>query len=192
MIKDRAPSWSQRWKAMILGIVPGAAHVLILDRAGAGTVLFVLFMLGADAAVLGRWVLESSSSADVFAGGVALAAAAWLLSFLDIARLVIFRDYRGRAETRQRLCDEAITAYARDELNISRRALRQCLDMDARDPDVLYWYGVVEARRGKARRARRSFKRCLKYDETRKWAWECGRELERLKSASRPPSPAGG
>ena len=152
MTGDKAPSIAKRWRAMILGLLPGAAHILVLDRAGAGAVLFVLFMVGVDVAVLGRWVLETTAAPDVFAGGVVLAASAWLAAFLDVARLVVFRDYRGRAALRRRLCDEAVAAFALGDLHAARKSFRACLDLSARDADVLFWYGVVEARRGKARR----------------------------------------
>jgi len=187
--EEKAPSFAKRWRAMILGVLPGAAHILVLDRAAVGAVFFVLFMVGVDAAVLGRWVLETSTAPDILMGGVFLAAAAWLAAFLDVARLVVFRDYRGRAEMRRRLCDEAIAAYALGNLHAARKCFRACLDLSARDPDVLFWYGVVEARRGKDRRARRSFKRCLKYDEQRKWEWECRRELVRMEVRVTVPSP---
>jgi len=179
-------------QALLLGAVPGLAHVLVLERAGTGTVLFVLFILGADAVVTGRFLLLTDYAGDLITWGARGATAVWVLAFADVLRLVLFRDYEARARLRAALCAEGIRLYVRDDLGGARKAFRRCLSLDERDADALFWYGCVEARRGKARRARRAFRRCLKHDVEGKWAWECEEQLRRLAGGPGVPPLTGG
>jgi tetratricopeptide (TPR) repeat protein len=168
--------------------VPGFAHIFALERAGWGTVYFLAFVFGADAALAGLYLLDDAWSSQAYAAGCALAGAAWLASWLDTARLIVFRDYDRRTVLRARLTSEGVIYYASGHLLKARNAFRECLDLDHRDPDVLFWYGCVEAGLGRVRRARRAFRRCRKYDLARKWAFEVGRQEERLEEAARAKS----
>jgi len=177
---EARPGVGRRLQTTVLGILPGLAHILVLDRAGAGTVFFLLFVLGADAAVTGRYLLEEDYAADLFTAGILLAAASWLVSYVDVVRLTLLRNYEKRAALRRTLTRDGVRRYAAGDHGGAREAFRKCLDLDARDPDALFWYGCVEARRGKFRRARRAFRRCLHHDAAGTWAWEVGRQLEGL------------
>jgi tetratricopeptide (TPR) repeat protein len=152
----------------------------------------VLFVLGAQAAILGLYVLEEEWASDAYFAGCAVAAAVWLASWLDVARLVVFRDYARRAEDRKRLTSEGVRAFAAGHLQKARDAFRDCLDLDPRDPDVLFWYGCVEAALGRRKRALRAFRRCRKHDLERKWDFEIGREEARLAAAARVAGETGG
>jgi tetratricopeptide (TPR) repeat protein len=162
-------------RALALGVVPGAAHIFVLDRTGWGTLFFVLFVFGADAALAGLYLLDETWSAQSYLAGCAVAGGAWLASWLDVARLIVFRDYEKRAALRARLTSEGVRHYAAGRHVKAHDAFRQCLDLDPRDPDVLFWYGCVESAMGRPRRARRAFRRCRKYDYDRKWAFEVER-----------------
>lgn len=190
MAAQARPTVGRRLLATALGVVPGLAHVLVLDRPGTGTLLFLLFLGGAQAAAWGRYLVEAEWASDLLVGGSVAAAAAWLLSFLDVARITLFRNYEKRAALRAKLADEGVRFYAAGRLEKARRAFREALALDLRDADILFWYGCVEARRGKPKRARRSFRRCRKYDRAGKWTFQVGREEERL--AGGPPAADGG
>ena len=177
---ESKPTVGRRVQALALGVVPGVAHIFALDRTGWGTSFFVLFVFGADAALAGLYLL-----------GCGVAGAAWLASWLDVARLVVFRDYEKRAALRAELTEEGVGQYAAGRLRRAHQAFRKCLDLDPRDVDVLFWYGCVEAALGRTKRARRAFRRCSKYDFDRKWAFEVARGEERL-AAEEAASPGFG
>ena len=190
MAAERSLSAGKRIQALLLGLVPGLAHVVVLDRAGIGTLFFVLFVAGADAALAGMFLLETSWATDAYLGGCALAGAAWLASWLDMARLAVFRDYGKREEIRKRLTSEGVRQYAAGHMLKARGSFRKCLSMNHRDVDSLFWYGCIEARLGRVRRARRAFRRCRRYDLERKWAFEVEEQERRLREG--PPAADGG
>ena len=175
---ERRPTVGKRVQALVFGLVPGLAHLLVLDRAGSGTVLFLLFVLGADAAVAGTFLLQGESAPDVYAAGCIVAGVAWTAAWLDMARLAIFRDYEGRAARRAKWEAEGLRLYAGGQIQKASNAFRECLSLDPRDPDLLFWFGAIQVRLGRPRRARRAFRRCLHYDPDRRWAFEIG-ELQR-------------
>lgn len=184
---ERTPTVWYRVRALALGVLPGAAHIFVLDRTGWGTTFFVLFVLGADAALAGLYLLDETWSAQAYLAGCTLAGAAWLAAWLDVARLIVFRDYEKRAALRARLTAEGVRFYAAGHLMKAHTAFRGCLELDPRDTDVLFWYGCVEAALGRPRRARRAFRRCRKHDFERKWAFELARSEERLDRAGEKP-----
>lgn len=182
------PTVGLRARALILGIVPGLAHIFVLDRPGWGTIHFVVFILGADAALAGLYLFEDQVGTWAYAAGCAAAGGAWLLSWLDTARLVVFRDYEKRAALRRQLTSEGVKLYAAGHLLKASGAFDRCLDLDSRDPDALFWYGVVEAAQGKVGRARRAFRRCRHHDVDRKWEFEVGRQEEKLEARAKDGS----
>ena len=177
---ERKPTVWYRVRALTLGVVPGAAHIFVLDRTGWGTLFFVLFVFGADAALAGLYLLDEAWSAEAYLAGCAVAGGAWLAAWLDVARLIVFRNFDKRAALRARLTAEGVRHYAAGRLVKAHDAFRDCLDLDPRDADVLFWYGSVEAALGRPGRARRAFSRCRRYDFDRKWSFELGRGEERL------------
>lgn len=180
MATESRPAVGRRLQAMVLGIVPGLAHVVLLDRTGVGTVQFVLFMAGVDAAVAGRYLLDREWSSDLFTAGCVVAAAAWLWSWIDMVRLTLLRNYEKRARLRDTLSSEGVRHYAAGSMEKAHASFRACLALDHRDADVLFWYACVEARRGKEGRARRAFRRCRRFDVEGKWAFLAGEEEARL------------
>lgn len=177
---ERKPTIGLRARALALGVVPGVAHIFVLDRTGWGTSFFVLFVFGADAALAGLYLLDEAWANEVYLLGCGVAGAAWLASWLDVARLVVFRDYEKRAALGARLAKEGVKQYAAGRLRKAHQSFRRCLDLDPRDADILFWYGCVEAALGRAARARRTFRRCTKYDFDGKWTFELGRTEERI------------
>jgi hypothetical protein len=180
MAAEARPTAGRRFQAILLGIVPGLAHILVLDRGGSGALHFRLFVIGAAAAVAARYLVETEYNSDIFLAGSVVAAAAWLVSFGDVARLVLFRDYEKRAALRDERGREGLRAYAAGDLGAAHRAFRGCLDLDGRDPDALFWFGIVEAARSKPKRAARAFRRCRRYDLDRKWVNELDAAEKRL------------
>lgn len=179
-MEERKPTVGKRIQALALGVVPGLAHIAVLEHAGMGTLLFVAFVAGADAAIAGLYLVEEEWGGDLYLAGCAVAGAAWLVAWLDMARLAFFRNYEKRAAERTRLAEEGVRLYAANDLPGARKAFRGCLDLDHQDPDILFWYGCVEARLGKARRARRSFRRCRLHDVERKWEFQIREQEARL------------
>lgn len=199
MAIESRPAVGRRLQAMALGVVPGLAHVILLDRTGVGSLLFVLFLAGADAAVAGRYLVEAEWAADLYAAGCWVAGAAWLAAYVDMARLTLLRNYEKRAALRREWTAKGVRLYAAGKLNQAHKAFRDCLRLDHRDVDVLFWYACVEARRGKVRRARRSFRRCAKHDHAGKWTFLVEEQESRLeemeaaaKAAPAPEPPSGG
>lgn len=177
---ESKPTVGRRLQAMLFGLVPGLAHVLLLDRTGVGTLYFMLFFAGVDAAFTGRFLLKAEYSSDLFTAGCALAGPVWLLAYVDMTRLILLRNYEKRAALRRTLSSEGVRLYAEGKMRAARKAFRACLALDHRDPDILFWYGVVESRRGKFGRARRAFRRCRKYDLDGKWTFQAGEQEGRL------------
>jgi hypothetical protein len=177
---EERPTVGRRVQALIAGLVPGLAHVLVLDRAGAGTALFLAFIVGADVAVAGRYLVEAEWAPDLYTAGWVLAAAAWLGSWLDMARLTVFRDWEKRAALRKQWSSEAVRLYAGGHLQKAGAAFRRCLSLDPRDPDALFWYGCVQARLGRQRRARRAFRRCRKHDLEGRWSFQIVEQERRV------------
>lgn len=174
------PTVGKRIQALALGVMPGLAHIAVLERPGIGTLLFVLFVAGADAAIAGLYLVEDAWGEHLYLAGCVVAGAAWLGAWLDMARLAFFRDYEKRAAERKRLAEEGVRLYAAGDLAGARHAFRGSLDLDHRDPDILFWYGCVEARLGKARRAHRAFRRCRLHDLERKWEFQIQEQEARL------------
>lgn len=189
------PSVAWRAKALVLGLVPGLAHYAVFDRPGWAVLFFLPFVFGADAAVMGHYLFAEEWAADLYFVGCAAAGAAWLLAWLDTARLAVFRDYAKRAAQRREWAREGVAHYAAGRLRKAKGAFRRCLDIDQRDPDVLFWYGSVQARLGHGRGARRALRRCRKFDATGHWAFELDVLEARLAAgtaAEARPSPGGG
>jgi hypothetical protein len=177
---EQKPTVGRRLQAMVFGLVPGLAHVLLLDRTGLGTLYFMLFFAGVDAAFTGRFLLKSESASDLYTAGCALAVPVWLWAYIDMTRLILLRNYEKRAAMRKTLSSEGVHLYAEGKMRAARKAFRACLALDHRDPDILFWYACVETRRGKFGRARRAFKRCRKYDLDGKWNFQVGEQEGRL------------
>jgi hypothetical protein len=177
---EERPTAGRRVQALLAGLLPGLAHVLVLDRPGKGVLLFVLFVLGADAAVAGRYLVEAEWAPDLYVYGCLVAGLSWLAAWLDVARLVVFRDYEGRAALKRERSREAVRLYAGGQIQKAGAALRRCLALDPRDADVLFWYGAVQVRLGRTRRARRAFRRCRKHDLEGRWAFQIEDQERRL------------
>ena len=180
MAQEERPTVGRLAQALIAGLLPGLAHLLVLDRAGIGTLDFVLFVLGVDAAVAGLWLVEAEWAPRLYDAGCLLAGAAWLASWLDMARLAVFRDWEKRAAERKARSEEAVRLYAGGQLQKAAGAFRHCLSLDSRDADILFWYGCVLVRLGKARRARRAFRRCRKHDLQGRWTFQVEEQERRL------------
>ena len=192
MAEERRPTVGQRAKALAFGVVPGLAHIVVFDRTGTGALLFVLFVLGADGAVAGLYLIEERWAGDLYTAGCVVAGLTWLGAWLDVARLAIFRDYEKRAALRRELTAEGVRQYAAGHLKKAHGAFRRCLALDHRDPDLLFWYGCVNARLGRVRRARRAFHRCRKHDLESKWTFEVAREEALLAEPAPTGSPPSG
>jgi TolA-binding protein len=170
---------------MAFGVVPGLAHVLLLERTGLGAMFFLLFLAGADAAAAGRYLVEAEWASDLYTAGSVVAAAAWLAAYVDMARLTLLRNYEKRAALRRDWSREGVRHYAAGRLAKAHGSFRACLRLDRRDADALFWYGCIDLRRGKLRRAARAFRRCRKHDHAGKWEFQVGEQEARLAAAER-------
>lgn len=182
-----SPPHHSRLLALILSLVPGWGHVY-LGRERAGLCLFTLAaislfgMLNILLVYSGEHRLLLARSAG---GGAVFSL---LLSVVDVLRRTSPSRLRRIDDEKARLLRGGMIAYLRNDLEGAEETFRACLRLDGQEVEALLRIGVVTARRGAARRARRWLRRARRMDLDEKWGWEIERELEALRA---PPAPGG-
>ncbi len=83
----------------------------------------------------------------------------------------------------------AIVAYLRDDLAAATQSLRAALRISPRDPDALFYLGVLYAKAGQARKARKALYRCIRYDTDGKWDDEAHEQLRVIEGGPQASSP---
>src|SRR5262245_2665328 len=171
--------------ALVLSLVPGWGHVY-LARERLGLLLFT-----SAAVSVFVWIdlqlLYQGSHRPLFAGSVAVAGGLlWFANLADVWRRTSPARLKRIGEEKARLLRLGMMSYLRNELEPAEKAFRECLSLDHQEVEVLWRLGVVLARRGQARAARRWFARARAFDFEDKWKWEIARELERLHDRVRP------
>lgn len=74
----------------------------------------------------------------------------------------------------------AIAAFVAGDFEGAHGHLKQIRKRDPLDCDCLFLEAEVALARGRKRRAKRLFRKCMDFDEEGKWAWEIQTALEKL------------
>jgi tetratricopeptide (TPR) repeat protein len=174
--------------ALILSLVPGWGHVYLANER-LGLCLFTLAAIAAfgviDLLLLYQGVHRLFLARSIAAAGILI----WLVSFADVWRRTSPARRQRLGEEKARLLRLGMIAYLRDDLEAAEEAFRACLSLDHQDVEALMRLGVVLARLGQVRAARRWLGRARVFDFEDKWKWQIGRELESLRSGVQPPRP---
>jgi len=164
--------------------LPGVAHIL-LGRIRLGVVIFLAEVVLVDALAL--VVFRPGPDAAEWKSGVLLGAIGlvWLVCQAHMVYLLYLADPEKHAEQRETAFREGLRYYVQNKLNKAVRRFEMVLRFDPFDRDAWFYLGVCHSRAGARRRAARSFKKCIEYDDSRKWAYEVSEELRRLKARPR-------
>ena len=185
------PPRYSRVLAVLLSVVPGWGHVY-LGLEAAGFLLFALEALSLFGVL--NLALSYQGGHRLLLGRVALSAAVFfcLYSILDVCRRTSRRRFDRLTEAKRLLLREGMVAYLRGDLSGAEREMRAALRLDSREPESLVRLGIVLARAGQPRAARRQLRRARRQDFDAKWWWEIDRELTLLRAARSGAAPRAG
>ena len=175
-------------------VFPGAGQIAA-GRPARG--LLLIFLLGfavdgylySQAQTLLPPERATISPASLRGGAFALGGLLWAIAIADAAATAL-RSRRmeassGLANSHIR---EALVAYLRNDLPAATQSLRAALRIRPRDPDALFYSGVIHAKAGHSRKARKALCRCIRYDTEGKWDDEAHEQLRVIEGASQSPS----
>ena len=182
---DVEPRPRSRVLALLLALVPGWGHIY-WAREGLGLVFFTLFA-PCFFSFTHSYYLYAGDYRDAWVR-VSVALLVLIHSGTWIELFLRTRPDRVRAEDELRAqgLKRGMILYVQGDLEGAANAFRQCLHLDPFDIEAQFRLGVVLARRGEAREARRWLRRARKYDVDTKWQWEIEAELKRLRPPQRP------
>lgn len=166
--------------ALALSLVPGWGHVY-LGRERRGLALFtltaVLAFLSFNLILVyaGEYRMFLARAAAIAAGLV------WIAGIVEVWQWTAPRRLRETEERKAAFLRSGMVAYLRGELDGAEEDFRACLRLDVQDPEAILRLGVVAARRGQIRQARRLLRRAGLLDLDEKWHWEISREIQSLR-----------
>lgn len=170
-------------------LFPGAGHI-VAGRTGRGLLLIFLFGFAIDGYLYSQAQTllpperTAISPASLRGGALALGGLLWAMAIADSAAAALrsrrTQAAQGVASTQIR---EALVAYLRDDLAAATKSLRDALRVCPRDPDALFYLGVIYAKSGQARRARKALYRSIRYDTEGKWDDEAHEQLRVIEGA---------
>jgi len=173
--------------AVLLALVPGWGHVY-LGRDFIGLTLFSLSALLGFLVFNAYLMMGGEYRMVVIRCGLALHLMVSLFSLLDVWRRTSPRRLNRIEEKMAGLLRDGMISYLRDELGEAENAFRTCLKLDNQEVEALVRLGVVLARKGFHRPARRILRRARSLDLEEKWNWEIERELQALREKPGAPS----
>ena len=174
-------------------VLPGCGHIA-MGHPGRGLLIFFLFGFAVDGVIYGHvnsFLPPQHAATTTYTLALVAGILLWVIAVADATRLV--RRER-RAETQADLATahvrRALVAYLAEDLRAAVAALGDALRIDPRDPDALFYLGVVHAHAGQRRQAQRALRRCLRHDLDEKWEREIHAQLRALDAAPpKPPEP---
>ncbi len=180
----------------ISAVLPGCGHIAAGQHAK-GLLLFFLFGFAVDGVLYGRaqsFLRPEAPGSAVYTIALLLGMGLWVYAVGDTVAIALrSRRIEAKAEVADSHIRQALVAYLADDLASATDFLRAALRVNPRDPDALFHLGVVHARAGRHRQARRALRRCLRADHDGKWDAEADAELRALEAApahaARPASP---
>ena len=173
-----------RTVALLLGLMPGWGHIY-WGREGLGVIFFTLFT-PCFFSFVHSYFLYVGPYRDPWVQAsvillVLIYAGAWIELFVRTRPRRVLAEGEMRAAALKR----GMLLYVQGDLEGAAQQFRQCLHLDPFDMEAQFRLGVVLARCGATRDARRWLRRARRYDGEAKWHWEIASELKRLRSAGK-------
>jgi len=175
--------------------LPGCGHIAA-GRHLKGLLLFFLFGFAADGVLYGQakaFLRPDQPTPTVCTLALLLGIGLWAYALADTVALVRrTRRVAASASVADAHVRQALVAYLANDLDAASAALRAALRLDPTDADALFYLGVVLARTGRPRHARRFLRRCLRWDRESKWEAEAQAQLRALEAGGpviAPPRP---
>ena len=171
-------------------VLPGIGHIL-RSRIAVGVAFFfgVIVLLNVLAYAAFRAVpAPSGRQAAVLVGGLCLV---WLGCQAHLAYLLYGVDPARHAERKERAFHEGLQHYVRDELTDAIRQFEDVLRIEPFDHDAYFYLGLCLSKAGIYRRAVRCFKKCIEFDDERKWADDVAEEIARAQAARKAKTETG-
>jgi len=142
--------------------------------------LFFVAILGGTVRVL---LKNYDVSSDCLLACLTVAAAGvWAHAIVDLADLTYGLGRRADPDEVDALFRAGMIHYIRDELDQAAAQFTEAAKQTPREPDAHVNLAHVHALLGDARAAKRSLRRCLRFDEEGKWADDVEVLEERLRS----------
>ena len=184
-IENAGPRARSRVVALLLALIPGWGHIY-WSREVLGLSIFTIFapcffsLLYSYLLYVGPYRDQWVQASVIFL--FLIYVGSWVELFLRT------RPARVRAEEEMRAEGLAggMLLYVQGDLDGAARLFLRCLQLDPFDLEARFRLGIVLARAGATRAARRQLRRARKYDREGKWTWEIERELKRLRSRPDP------
>lgn len=176
----------RKWAALLLAAVPGLGH-LYVGRQWRGLLFFGIFALAVNGYFTGVQMTRSPTRAVRQVGQhVRLfcaigAAAIWLYSVLDVARLSKQFETKPLRERKDYHFKRGLHHYLAGAFESACGEFLTVLKLDPMDVDARFHLGMTHRALGQNRRAARAFKRCLADDPDGKWKWEAEAQLKQVR-----------
>jgi tetratricopeptide (TPR) repeat protein len=168
--------------ALILSLVPGWGHVY-WGREFLGLSLFTVAAVLGFAFLNGLFIYQGPGRGLLVWSSGLLLGVCEVVVWVELFVRTLPARQRREEEERERLIAEGSIAYLRNDYERAVDLFRQCLRINPQDVDAMFRLGVVHARAGDGRQARRWLNSTLRHDVEERWSWEVGRELEQLRRA---------
>ena len=158
-------------------ILPGVGQVL-RGRIAVGIAFFVGFVALLDVFAYAAFRTPPAAEWQI-ATVLGCLCLVWFGCQAHLGYLLYGLDPNRDAERKELAFHEGLRYYLRDELPEAIRQFESVLRMDRFDRDAHFHLGVCLSRGGSYRRAIRCFKKCIEFDDDRKWAGEVAEEIHK-------------
>lgn len=160
--------------------LPGSGH-LLLGYSLRGLVLFFLFGLLLDAAIIGLYGPAARSSGDVLAMVSGLfAILLWGYGIYDVWWRAFGRLRDSLRAEKEKHFRAGIVHYLSADHEKAVKEFRYVLRLDDEDVDALYYAAMALKAWGRHGPAKRFFKKCQARDFSSKWRDEIARQLQEM------------
>ena len=171
-------------------VLPGIGHIL-RSRIAVGVAFFFGVIVLLNVLAYAAFRAEPATSgrrAAVLVGGLCLV---WLGCQAHLAYLLYGVDPAKHAERKERAFHEGLQHYVRDELSDAIHRFKDVLRIEPFDHDAYFYLGLCLSKAGTYRRAVRCFKKCIEFDDERKWADDVAEEIAKARAARKAKTETG-
>ncbi len=184
-IENAGPRARSRVVALLLALIPGWGHIY-WSREVLGLSIFTVFAPCFFSLVYSYFLYVGPYRDHWVQASMTLLFLVYVGSWVEL--FLRTRPARVRAEEEMRAdgLTGGLLLYVQGDLDGAARQFLRCLHLDPFDLEAQFRLGMVLARAGATREARRRLRRARKYDREGKWVWEIERELRRLRSGPNP------